>query len=69
MCGVVPQMTALGKPELLQHLSLIINETRVQFTGFTPEGARGDGHTYTLDAFKQQAGALKAGLSDEDVRL
>lgn len=72
-CSVL-QMTALGKPELLQHLSLVLNETRSQFGQFNSANARpgGDGadtsvRLLDLEAFIEQGGNLKSGMSRDEV--
>ncbi len=65
-------MTALGKPEFLQHLSLIIKETRSQFAlfnaGSVAPGSDASKRTLSLDAFIQQAAKLNLGLPPAEVR-
>ena len=55
---------------MLQHLSLVIRETRAEFSKFA-EGvqAGGDGATYSLEAFKRKASLLGASLTDAEVLL
>jgi hypothetical protein len=60
-------MTALGKPEFLQHLSMILNETRGQFSSFHAEAGVPAPATLTLDAFRGQAQKFRAGLSDDEI--
>jgi hypothetical protein len=60
-------MTALGKPELLQHLSMILTETRGQFSSFHAEPGSPAPVTLSLDAFRGQAQKFRAGMTDSEI--